>query len=178
MFNLTQMNNVQGQMKGIQTTANEPQRGGEIENFLEVIDTKVALNPRPIKSEWILEGNPVARNYVLSSSKDGTASTVIWDCTAGRFNWFYSVDETVYVLEGSVRLKDAKGSRLVKAGDSVFFPAGSSAEWTVDTYIKKVAFLRQPLSPSYLKLRGMVRRIKQMLKGGAKPAPAVTDMFG
>lgn len=171
------MNNVQGQAKGIQTAANEPRRSGSIDNVLEVIDTNVTLNPCPIKSAWIIEGNPVARNFLLSSSKDGTASTVIWDCTAGRFNWFYGIDETVYVLEGSVRLKDANGSRLVKAGDSIFFPAGSSAEWTVETYIKKVAFLRQPLSPSYLKLRHMVRRVKQILKGG-KPAPAATDLFG
>jgi uncharacterized cupin superfamily protein len=149
-----------------------------MENFLEVIDTNVALNPCPIRSAWILEGAPVARNKILSVSKDGTASTVIWDCTAGRFNWFYGVDETVYVLEGSVRLKDANGAHLVKAGDSIFFPAGSSAEWTVETYIKKVAFLRQPLSAKYLKLRDMVRRVKALLKGGGKPAPAVTDMFG
>jgi uncharacterized cupin superfamily protein len=146
-------------------------------NLLEVIDTRVDLDPCPIRGEWILEGNPVARNKVLSTSRDGTASTVIWDCTAGRFNWFYNVDETVYVLAGSVSLKDSRGLRRVTAGDSVFFPAGSSAEWTVDDYIKKVAFLRRPLSPTYLKLRDMVRRWRQLVKGG-KPAPAVTDMFG
>jgi uncharacterized cupin superfamily protein len=148
-----------------------------IENLLEVVDTRVELNPCPIRSNWILEGNPIARNKVLSVSRDGTASTVIWDCTAGRFNWSYGIDETVYVLSGSVTLKDSRGSRLVTAGDSVFFPAGSSAEWTVHDYIKKVAFLRRPLSPSYLKLRDIVRRFRQLKKGG-KPQPAVTDMLG
>jgi uncharacterized cupin superfamily protein len=173
------MNNAQSQTKVIQAGMNESQTAGVIGNFLEVIDAKaITLNPCPIRAAWILEGNPVARNKVLSHSQDGTANTLIWDCTAGKFNWFYSIDETVYVLEGSVRLKDANGSRLVTAGDSVFFPAGSSAEWTVETYIRKVAFLRQPLSPSYLKLRAFVRRTKQLLKGGGKAAPAVTDMFG
>jgi uncharacterized protein len=173
------MNNVQSQTKGIKAELNEPQRNEAGGNFLQTIDTKgITLNPCPIRAAWILEGTPVARNKVLSASQDGTASTVIWDCTAGRFNWFYSIDETVYVLEGAVRLKDANGSRLVAAGDSIFFPAGSSAEWTVDTYIRKVAFLRQPLSSKYLKLRDFVRRTKQLLKGGGKASPSVTDMFG
>src|SRR6202000_954960 len=128
------MNNVQSQTKGIEAGLNEPRRSGAIDNLLQVIDTKgIGLNPCPIGAGWILQGNPRARNKGLSASKDGTASTVIWDCSAGRFNWFYSIDETVYVLEGSVRLKDANGSRLVTAGDSVFFPAGSSAEGTLDS---------------------------------------------
>jgi uncharacterized cupin superfamily protein len=173
------MKNIQSQTQGVEARSNESRGSGAIGNFLQVFDTKgITLNACPIRAAWILEGNPVARNKVVSASQDGTASTVIWDCTAGRFNWFYSIDETVYVLEGSVRLKDANGSRLVAAGDSVFFPAGSSAEWTVDTYIRKLAFLRQPLSAKYLKLRDFVRRTKQLLKGGGKPAPAVTDMFG
>src|SRR5450432_1549492 len=100
------------------------------------------LASAPINPEWILEGNPVARNKFLSRSVDGNGSTYIWDCTAGRFNWHYQIDETVCVLTGSVLVKDPSGvSRLLEAGDTAFFAASSSAEWTVQTYIRKVAFM-------------------------------------
>jgi uncharacterized cupin superfamily protein len=123
----------------------------------------------PIRASWILAGEPVARLALLSSSADGTASTYYWDCTAGRFNWFYAFDETLHILEGSVRLKAPSGSsRLVVAGDTVFFPAGAQAEWTVDKYIRKLAFCRTPL-PSYLvSARDISRRLKRLMNGGGQ----------
>jgi hypothetical protein len=55
----------------------------------------------------------------------------------------------------------------VATGDTVFFPAGSSAEWTVDNYVRKLAFCRTPL-PSYLiTAREVVRRLKRAVGGGA-----------
>jgi uncharacterized cupin superfamily protein len=123
----------------------------------------------PIRPSWILAGEPVARLALLSSSADGTASTYYWDCTAGRFNWFYAFDETLHILEGSVSLKAPSGSsRLVVAGDTIFFPAGAQAEWTVDKYIRKLAFCRTPL-PSYLiSARDISRKVKRLLNGGGK----------
>lgn len=107
---------------------------------------KLNLGLSPICAAWILEGNPVARNKLLSSSADDMASTYMWDCTAGRFNWYYDIDETVYVLEGSVVIKDPTGARRrLTAGDTVFFPAGSRAEWNVDSYVRKIAFCRTPV---------------------------------
>jgi uncharacterized protein len=106
------------------------------------------LGPAPIQSNSILEGNPIARNQLLSKSADGLASTYFWDCTAGRFNWHYGIDETVYVLEGSVIVRARDGvPQTLKAGDTAFFPAGSSAEWIVESYVRKICFLRTPMSP-------------------------------
>ena len=87
-------------------------------------------------------------------------------CPAGRFNWFYHFDETLHILEGEVTLKFPTGaSQRVVAGDTIFFPAGSSAEWTVDNYVRKLAFCRTPL-PSYLTAaRQLVRRIRRMVGG-------------
>lgn len=120
----------------------------------------------PINTTWILEGAPVARAELLSSSADGTASTYLWDCTAGRFNWFYSFDETFHVLEGAVTLKYPSGaSRRVSAGDTVFFPAGSSAEWTVDHYIRKLAFCRTPVPRLLTVARTLVRRLRGAVRG-------------
>jgi hypothetical protein len=39
----------------------------------------------PIERSWIRAGNPQACNAVLSRSVDRRASTMIWDCTAGKF---------------------------------------------------------------------------------------------
>jgi uncharacterized protein len=122
----------------------------------------------PIRPEWILQGAPVARIELLSSSADGTASTYLWDCTGGRFNWFYSFDETFHILEGAVTLKGPSGNaRDVAAGDTVFFPAGSSAEWTVHEYVRKLAFCRSPL-PWYLAhARRTVQRLRRAVRGGS-----------
>jgi uncharacterized protein len=126
------------------------------------------LASNPIRASWILEGAPVARLQLLSSSADGMASTYFWDCTAGRFNWFYSFDETFHILEGEVSLKGPSGaSRRVVAGDTVFFPKGSSAEWTVDKYVRKLAFCRNPEPASVTFARRFVRRIKRAVSGGA-----------
>ena len=121
----------------------------------------------PIRSSWILDGEPVARVALLSSSADGTASTYYWDCTAGRFNWYYSFDETLHILEGSVTLKAPSGtSRLVVAGDTIFFPAGAQAEWTVDKYIRKLAFCRTPLPGYLISARDISRKLKRLINGG------------
>jgi hypothetical protein len=122
--------------------------------------------PNPIRPQWILEGNPVARTECLSSSADGMAGTFLWDCTAGRFNWFYNFDETLHILQGSVSLKHPNGKvSLVSAGDTIYFPKGSSAEWTVEKYVLKVAFCRTPL-PSYLIFaRRILRKLKGVLRG-------------
>jgi hypothetical protein len=108
----------------------------------------------------------MARLELLSSSADGTASTYFWDCTAGRFNWFYSFDETLHILEGEVTLKFPTGaSQRVVAGDTVFFPAGSTAEWTVDKYVRKLAFCRTPV-PGFLTFaRHLVRRLRRLGRG-------------
>jgi uncharacterized protein len=56
----------------------------------------------------------------------------------------------------------------VTAGDTVFFPVGSSAEWTVDKYVRKLAFCRVPLPQSMLFVRGVVRGVKRAVRGGSK----------
>ena len=138
-----------------------------IESSIRLGTEKNQWTDCPIQPDWILEGTPVARIEHLSTSADGTASTYFWECTAGRFNWYYSFDETLHILEGSVTLKDPQGnSRRVVAGDVVFFPAGSRAEWTVDGYIRKLAFCRTALPGSLVLARNVARRIKRLLRGG------------
>jgi uncharacterized cupin superfamily protein len=104
----------------------------------------VELKSAPIRPEWIIEGQPRARNQVLAMSKDRMATTLVWDCTAGRFRWVYDTDETIHILEGEVQLTNVDGqTKRLSAGDVVFFPAGSTATWQVDHYVRKLAFFRQ-----------------------------------
>lgn len=115
-----------------------------------VIETaaSAALEPSSISPDWILAGTPEARNKVLARSQDRTSWIVVWECTAGRFNWHYNEDETVVVISGEVFITSEKGEeRRLGQGDMGFFPAGSSCTWRVDDRVKKVAVLRQVLPP-------------------------------
>jgi uncharacterized protein len=142
-----------------------------VESVVKTEIARIALKECPIYPSWILEGTPIARNAVLSYSADGDASTLMWDCTAGRFNWFYDVDETLYVLEGETTIKDAGGTYRLRAGDTIFFPKGATAEWTVDSYIRKIAFCRKPLAwPLAFAKRG-IRSLKRRLHVGSKAGP-------
>src|SRR6201999_2444098 len=108
----------------------------------------VKLAPRPIEPSWIIEGNPVAQCCVLSRSDDGLASTMVWECSEGKFNWYYDFDETILILEGSIVLEsDTMGPTRYGPGDGVFFRDGAHARWHVEGRVRKLAFCRttQPL---------------------------------
>lgn len=142
------------------------------EGLIEFGTAAVELEPLPIRPQWIIEGAPTANAKIVSRSSDGTARTVVWDCTAGRFNWHYDdYDETIYVLEGSARIKTTSGEgRLVSAGETVLFRAGSVAEWTVDAYIRKIAFFRNPVPKYALLAIGIVRVFRRSI-GLGRSAP-------
>jgi uncharacterized cupin superfamily protein len=135
-----------------------------IETAIKFATGQMTLGPAPIAAAWVLEGTPTARNKFLSGSADNTASSWMWDCTAGKFNWFYDIDETICIVEGSVIVRDHRGStRRLVAGDTAFFPAGSSAEWTVEEYVRKIAFLRQPLPKAVLFAKRLYHSFKRLI---------------
>ena len=106
----------------------------------------VTLMAAPINPAWILAGAPHVRSIEVSRSADGASNTMIWDCTAGTFRWYFGVDETVHIMDGEVIVSDDSGNtRTLRAGDIGFFPAGTWMTWRVETYVRKVAFLRHPL---------------------------------
>jgi hypothetical protein len=148
------------------------------ETAIQFASASVSMHPSPIDPEWILDGKPVARNDLLSSSADGTANTFLWECTPGRFNWYYPIDETLYLIAGSVSIRDAQGKvTRVGPGDSVFFPAGSWAEWTVHEQVRKVAFCRKPLPRQLVRAKRVYRFFKNLLRGTGPEASEPT-MFG
>ncbi len=106
----------------------------------------VELDPAPIPADWIIEGNPQARSKRLASSADGTSSVMAWSCTAGRFKWNYTVDETIHLISGEVFVADENGNvRRVGPGDMVFFPAGSVSTWYIPDHVRKFAVCRHSM---------------------------------
>ncbi len=111
--------------------------------LIETGNHNVELELRPIEPSWIIEGNPIAQSCVLSQSADGLASTIVWECSEGRFNWYYDFDETILILEGSIVL-ESDGMRPTRygPGDVIFFRDGAHARWHVEGRVRKLAFCR------------------------------------
>jgi hypothetical protein len=131
------------------------------------------MQPAPIDPSWIIQGSPRARWAELSRSRDRTASTVLWDCTAGEFNWSYADDETVHILEGEAIIENGSMRRAIRPGDVVLFHAGSIWRWRVPLYVKKVAFLRVVAPrPLVLGLRAWRKLKRSRFLSRSRRAPA------
>ena len=129
----------------------------------------VVLVASPINPAWIIEGTPQARSKILSTSEDQTACTIVWDCSKGKFKWIYDFDETVHVIEGGMIVDDGHGGpRKIGVGDVLFFPAGSQAVWTVENYVRKVAFCRKILPAPIGTLVKIAKAVKHRLRPPAK----------
>ena len=135
--------------------------------LIEIAKTTVDLTPRPIEPSWIIEGKPDATWCVLSKSADGLASTMVWHCTAGKFNWYYDFDETILILEGGIVLEsDAMPPTRYGPGDVIFFKDGAHARWHIESHVKKLAFCRKT-QPVWL---GFALRVVLKLKKMFLPA--------
>src|SRR6202165_6251211 len=135
--------------------------------LIETANLAVNLKPRPIEPSWIIEGNPVAQCAVLSQSADGLASTMVWQCSEGKFNWYYDFDETILILEGSILLENATMSATrYGPGDVIFFKDGAHARWHVEGHVKKLAFCRKT-QPALL---GFALRVFSIIKRTLLPA--------
>jgi uncharacterized cupin superfamily protein len=147
--------------------------------LIETGHCNVDLKSTPIEPSWILEGNPQARSHVLSTSADGAATTVIWSCTEGKFNWYYDVDETIVILEGSIVLEsEGMPSKRYGVDDVIFFRNGAHAKWHVEGHVKKVAFFRHT-SPFGLGLAvRALNKLKRMFFAlGGHPAGRVMALL-
>jgi uncharacterized cupin superfamily protein len=105
-----------------------------------------SMSPEPLPQDWVLAGTPVSRSANLVRSRDWLSNVVVWECTAGSFQWHYDKDEHIFVVSGEAFLQNGDGSeRRFGPGDLGFFPAGTTAEWRVPAGIRKVAVLRETM---------------------------------
>jgi uncharacterized cupin superfamily protein len=143
--------------------------------MIETTDLKVKLTPRPIEPSWIIEGNPVAQGSVLSTSADGLACTIVWECSEGKFNWHYDFDETIMILEGAIVLEsDAMPPTRYGPGDVIFFRNGAHARWHVQGRVRKLAFCRtaQPFLLGFA-LRAFNKLKRILLSSGKGPSASL-----
>jgi len=139
------------------------------ERAIYISSTDVELNDAPIPADWIISGAPRARMAELSRSRDGAAVSVVWDCTAGEFDWRFGVDEWVHILEGAVEVQDEDGQwSELTPGSVALFRAGVVSRWRVRNYVRKIALCRvaMPVSMGFA-LRAFVK-LRSMLTSGAK----------
>lgn len=138
------------------------------------------FKPAPIRPEWILSGAPDAHNQVLVVSEDRALMTIFWRCAAGSFRWHYDEEETIYVLDGGMILTFPDGEvRKVGKGDVVYFAAGTSAVWEVESHVHKVAVFRRPapkLLGAVVSLHHRAAAFLARLPAAAKPRPNPVPM--
>ena len=119
------------------------------QNAAATIGRSAELENDPIRPEDVLSGDPRARARTWAVSADGTTSHWMWDCSAGSFRWWFGFDETVTIVEGSVRVQvDGEEPVDLAVGDAAYFPAGRWSTWTIDNYVRKQAVLRVPVPRS------------------------------
>ncbi len=108
--------------------------------------TSLELSPSPIPTEWILKGTPKARNNWISKSQDRISQIVLWECSAGQFEWHYEKDESVIVLSGEAFLIKPDGQEVrFGAGDVGYFPARTVCTWRVPGPFRKIAVVQDPI---------------------------------
>lgn len=144
----------------------------------------VDLQPAPLPDDWILEGTPVARAVELGASPDGTCIVAQWDCTAGVFRWFFSVEEIVHILEGEVHIEDASGQQFtLRAGDVCVLPANTWMVWHVERYVRKLAHCRFPVPRPFGALVRIVQRLRSKARlrlagvPASKPALRTSEVY-
>ena len=139
----------------------------------------VELAPAPIPADWILAGTPEARSRELARSQDGASTVMAWSCTAGRFNWHYTVDETVHIISGEVFVTNEKGEECrLGPGDMAFFPAGSRSTWRVPAEVRKLAVCRQAMPlPFGFALRAWNKLSRTMLAIFWPPEEGAVDQL-
>jgi uncharacterized cupin superfamily protein len=144
--------------------------GGEALAFVASHVGELVFQEAPIDPDWILGGAPRARAAPHSRSVDTSATTAVWECTAGSFRWQYGWEETVLILEGQVKVTSQDGVvRLLGVGDVAFFAAGSTAVWEIDTYVRKLAFCRRELPRSVLMTLRLRDQARDLAKGAVRP---------
>ncbi len=85
----------------------------------------------------------------------------MWDCTAGAFRWRYGIDETIHIVEGGAIVTDERGKvSELRPGDVMMFRRGTSADWQVPDYVRKIAFCVEPLSRPAAILRNAERHFR------------------
>ncbi|CAK7340072.1 unnamed protein product [Dovyalis caffra] len=69
----------------------------------------------------------------------GVSTWKKWGCKPSKFPWTFEATETMYLLEGEVKVSvdGYEGSFEIRAGDLVVFPKGMKITWDVLEAVSK-----------------------------------------
>jgi len=95
------------------------------------------LPSAPISPDWILEGTPAASAQLLTRSADGGLATGVWECTPGRFRWYFGCDEVIVVLRGEGRVQVGDVEHALTPGATLYFPVGTESVWEIHATLRK-----------------------------------------
>ncbi len=93
----------------------------------------------PIDPKSIESGSPVQRGHLYFNDADLGLMAGVWDCTPFTGTMApYDVNEFMFILEGSVTMVLADGTReTINAGESFVIPKGLVCQWNQPGYIRK-----------------------------------------
>lgn len=93
----------------------------------------------PISQDDLESGEPVQRGHMYLDDADLGLSVGVWDCTAMTTKMEpYSVNEFMFILEGSVTMVLADGTEeTINAGEAFVIPKGLVCQWKQPGYIRK-----------------------------------------
>lgn len=148
------------------TSRHRPRKDDMDQRRIEICSgADLELAPDAINPDWVIDGTPQIRCSWWSSDTDGLASNFVWDCTAGKFRWYFGSDETVHIITGEVEVSsDNMPPTWLRAGDAAIFRAGTWATWHVPRYVRKHAVLRTNLPWPLRKQVTVGRRAKHLLR--------------
>jgi len=149
-----------GKRQGFEVVSAAPPAGP-----LVVAQAGASLSPpSPLPGDWVLEGEPRTSVMHHSTSRDGMATTVVWECTPGSFTWSYDCDETLYIIEGAATLTEPAGGRhSIGPGSIIYCPAGYVIRWDVSHTLRKVATERRTLPRSAVLAMVISQTIRRLL---------------
>lgn len=138
--------------------------GAAPSGFVLAPDTRSDWRAAPIEPSWIRAGTPEAAYIPLAGGADGWSTVTLWSCTEGSFSWQFVWEETVHILEGEVDvvLPSGETHKLVE-GSVAFFPAQSTAVWTVVRPVRKLAICRRAVPGKLARLIKAVSHARKML---------------
>jgi uncharacterized cupin superfamily protein len=90
------------------------------------------FEPYEIPEEDVLEGEPNARIHWIRPEGNGSQAVGIYRGDPASFRYSWETDETVHVLEGSVRVELEDGDTVeLGVGDIASFTAGGRGVWHI-----------------------------------------------
>ena len=94
---------------------------------------------------WVVSGNPRIESAAYGLTTGGPAYAGVWRAEGPvEFNFEYTSNEWLYVLDGEAELEYMGATLHLRPGDTAFFKAGTKARWKVPRMIAKTWVSTQP----------------------------------